>query len=184
MTVPVGPSLEFRVLGPLRVLNSGVEVPLGGEKPRAVLALLLTHRNRLVSTDAFAEEIWSKGTEHTLANLQVVIGKLRKALAAGDDHTGGHRYVVTSGPGYMIKVEDERMDLARFQQHRPQLLRVGGVDLSRRCDHGHAVDHRGYLLSGTCAYLHADTHLARIPGGSCRGASRPLGTPARLARQP
>lgn len=118
MTVPVRPGLEFRMLGPLRVLNSGVEVPLGGEKPRAVLALLLTHRNRLVSTDAFAEEIWSKGTEQTLANLQVVIGKLRRSLAAGEDHAGEQRLVITSGPGYMIKVEDQRVDLARFQQHR------------------------------------------------------------------
>jgi DNA-binding SARP family transcriptional activator len=112
--------LEFRVLGPLRVLNSGVEVPVGGEKPRAVLALLLTRRNRLVSTDTFAAEIWSNGAGQTIANLQVVIGKLRKALAVRDDHAGGQRYVTTSGPGYMIKVEDQRMDLARFQHHRNQ----------------------------------------------------------------
>lgn len=118
MTIPVLPGLEFRVLGPLRALSDGVEVTLGGEKPRAVLALLLTRRNRLVSADTFAEEIWGKGAEQTQANLQVVIGKLRRALAAGDDHAGGQRYVTTSGPGYTIMVEDQRIDLARFQQHR------------------------------------------------------------------
>jgi DNA-binding SARP family transcriptional activator len=118
VSVAVKSGLDFRVLGPLRVLNDGIEIPLGGEKPRAVLALLLTHRNRLVSTDVFAEEIWSKGTEQTLGNLQVVIGKLRKSLATGEDQPSGQRCLTTSGPGYTIRIEDQRIDLARFQQHR------------------------------------------------------------------
>lgn len=119
MTVPGHRGgLEFRVLGPLRVLNGGVEVTVGGEKPRAVLALLVTRRNRLVSTGTFAEEIWDKGAEQTIANLQVVIGKIRKALATGDDRADGHGYVKTTGPGYMITVEDQKLDLARFQQQR------------------------------------------------------------------
>jgi len=114
-----GTGREFRVLGPLRVLSCGVEVTVGGEKPRAVLALLLTHRNRLVSTETFAEEVWGKAAEQTVvANLQVVIGKLRKALAGGDGIAAAQRYVLTSGPGYTIRVEDDSIDLARFEEHR------------------------------------------------------------------
>ena len=66
-TVGAAVELDFRVLGPLRVFHAGRELELHGDKPRAVLALLLTRRNRLVPTPAFAEEVWGKdasGHEH------------------------------------------------------------------------------------------------------------------------
>ena len=49
--------VDFRVLGPLRVLSAGADLALGGEKPRAVLALMLLRRNRTVPVSTFAEEV-------------------------------------------------------------------------------------------------------------------------------
>jgi DNA-binding SARP family transcriptional activator len=40
--------MEFRILGPLEVRNEGVDVSLGGPKPRALLAALLLHPNEVV----------------------------------------------------------------------------------------------------------------------------------------
>jgi DNA-binding SARP family transcriptional activator len=37
--------MEFRILGPLEAWGEGGEVPLGGPKPRALLAALLLHPN-------------------------------------------------------------------------------------------------------------------------------------------
>lgn len=118
MTIPAARGLQFRVLGPLRVLNGDLEVAVGGEKPRAVLALMLSRRNRLVSAGTFADEVWGKDVDHTIANLQVVVGKIRKALATGDHRADGHGYVKTIGSGYMITIEDQQVDLARFRQQR------------------------------------------------------------------
>jgi DNA-binding SARP family transcriptional activator len=43
--------IEFRVLGSFEVVDSDGPLALGGPKQRAVLAVLLLHRGRLVSTD-------------------------------------------------------------------------------------------------------------------------------------
>src|SRR6266540_2625008 len=50
--------MEFRILGPLQVLDEGRELPLGGAKQRALLALLLLDPNRVVSRDRLIDELW------------------------------------------------------------------------------------------------------------------------------
>ena len=44
--------MEFRILGPLEVVDGERSVPLGGAKQRSVLGLLLVARGRTVTTDA------------------------------------------------------------------------------------------------------------------------------------
>ena len=51
--------LELRVLGPLEVVRDGEPVPLPRQMHRALLALLVLHRNEVVSTDSLIEELWS-----------------------------------------------------------------------------------------------------------------------------
>ena len=50
--------MEFRILGPLEVLESGAPVELGGQKQRALLAMLLLHANEVVSTDRLIDALW------------------------------------------------------------------------------------------------------------------------------
>src|SRR5919204_426269 len=50
--------MEFRILGPLQVLDEGRELPLGGAKQRALLAVLLLDPNRVVSRDRLIDELW------------------------------------------------------------------------------------------------------------------------------
>src|SRR5688572_29906216 len=50
--------MEFKVLGPLEVRRDGEIVPVGGPKPRAVLAFLLLHANLPVSADRLAAALW------------------------------------------------------------------------------------------------------------------------------
>ena len=56
--------MEFRILGPLEVCSEGREISLGGAKQRAVLAVLLLHRNEVVSTDRQIDELWKIGRAH------------------------------------------------------------------------------------------------------------------------
>ena len=117
-TVAATAELDFRVLGPLRVFHGAQELELHGDKPRAVLALLLTRRNRMVPTPAFAEEVWGKDASDIQANLQVLISNLRKVLAPQAIRltpADSQRYIRTSPAGYSISVPDERFDLARFR---------------------------------------------------------------------
>ena len=44
--------MEFRVLGPVEVLDDGRAIPIGGPKQRAVLAHLILQPNRIVPAEA------------------------------------------------------------------------------------------------------------------------------------
>ena len=58
-------------------------VALGGEKQRAVLAILLLHRNEVVSADRLIDELWGEsppaGARRTL---RAYVSKLRRAMGA------------------------------------------------------------------------------------------------------
>jgi DNA-binding SARP family transcriptional activator len=54
--------MEFRLLGPVEVVDSdGLAVALG-QRPRTVLALLLLDANEVVSTDRLIDGIWAEAT--------------------------------------------------------------------------------------------------------------------------
>ncbi len=120
MTTPV----DFRVLGPVQAIRDGVEVDLRGDKPRAVLALLLLRRHRLVPPTVFAEEIWSRDLGEVQANLQVLVSQLRRALGPLEAPARGadQRHIRTVPGGYSIVVTDECYDLARFHRLRAEAL--------------------------------------------------------------
>jgi len=58
--------MEFRLLGPLEALSDGRPLPLGGQKQRGVLALLLLHANEVVSTDRLIDEVWGARPPNTV----------------------------------------------------------------------------------------------------------------------
>src|SRR6266516_5999495 len=101
--------MEFRILGPLQVLDEGRELPLGGAQQRALLALLLLDPNRVVSRDRLIDELWHTDPPETAPTaLQVYVSQLRKAL--------GRDLILTQPPGYLIRVRDGELDLHRFER--------------------------------------------------------------------
>jgi hypothetical protein len=54
--------VEFRILGPLEVLENGSPFPITGAKQRALLAVLLLEANRVVSADRVIDELWGEET--------------------------------------------------------------------------------------------------------------------------
>ncbi len=100
--------MEFRILGPLEVLENGRRLELGGAKQRALLAVLLLHANEVVSTDRLIDALWEEDAPETGRKaLQVYVSQLRKAL--------GKERIATRSPGYRLGVEPDELDLARFQ---------------------------------------------------------------------
>ena len=64
--------MEFRLLGPLEVLDSDRPVPLGRGRQRALFALLLIHANEVVSTDRLIDQLWGEAPPRTaLKSVQV-----------------------------------------------------------------------------------------------------------------
>ena len=60
-----GEVLEFRILGPLEVLDGEQPVPLGGRNQRALLTLLLLHANEAVSTERLVDQLWGEHPPRT-----------------------------------------------------------------------------------------------------------------------
>jgi DNA-binding SARP family transcriptional activator len=99
-------TLEFRVLGPLEVLADGQPVPLGGRKPRLLLATLLLTPNRPVSTEHLIAVLWPTDPPRSAAaNLRTYASALRARL--------GER-IQSRPPGYVVTAADEELDLTRF----------------------------------------------------------------------
>ena len=76
--------LEFRILGPLEVLDDGTPVPLGGRNQRALLTLLLLRANEAVSTERLVDQLWGEHPPRTATtSLQNTVSQLRKLLGPG-----------------------------------------------------------------------------------------------------
>jgi DNA-binding SARP family transcriptional activator/DNA-binding CsgD family transcriptional regulator len=108
--------MDFRILGPLEVLDEGHAITLGGRRQRALLALLLLHANETLSTDRLIDELWGERPPTNAAKtVQMQISRLRKALGweAGKGSAG---LVVTRGSGYQLRLDPERLDAHRFQR--------------------------------------------------------------------
>jgi DNA-binding SARP family transcriptional activator len=102
--------MEFRILGPLEVVDDGRAIALGGPKQRALLAALLLTPNRALSVDRLVDAVWPTGPPAAAANaLQFHVSRLRKLLGDSD-------LIVTQEPGYVIRVDPEQVDLFRFER--------------------------------------------------------------------
>ena len=100
--------LEFRVLGPLEVLDEGSPVPLAGRNQRALLSLLLLRANEAVSAERLVDQLWGEHPPRTATtSLQNTVSQLRKLLGPGLLHT--------RPTGYLLEIADEQLDLARFE---------------------------------------------------------------------
>ena len=86
MGIEVRLSTQFRVLGPLEVAHDGVPVRLGGERQRALLALMVIHANALVTTERLIEHLFGGEPSQSAANaVHVAVSRLRRALHCGDE---------------------------------------------------------------------------------------------------
>ena len=109
--------MEFRILGPFEVWSQGRELSLGGAKQRAVLAVLLLHRNEVVSTDRLIEELWNDQPPATAAKVvRVYVSQLRKALRGRRGRDEVDSVLVTRAPGYVLRVEPGELDADHFEQ--------------------------------------------------------------------
>src|SRR6476646_5392261 len=104
--------MEFRILGPLEVVEGDRQIPLGGRKPRALLAMLILRRGQVVAVDELVDALWGdeppKTADHSI---QVYVSELRKALGGPSD---GSAIVARRDPGYTLDVPETAIDLHRF----------------------------------------------------------------------
>jgi DNA-binding SARP family transcriptional activator len=120
--------MDYRILGPLEAFDRERQLPLGGARQRAVLALLLLHGNETLTRDVIVDELWGESPPPTAAKvLQNCVSALRKELPPDS--------IRTVGGAYALGLEADELDRDRFER----LLAEGRAALERG-EHSEAVD--------------------------------------------
>ena len=105
--------VDYHVLGAVRVVEGGGEVGVGGPRQRRLLAMLLLHRNDVVSTDRLAEAVFAGDpTPAAATTLRSYVARLRRVVENGADEP----VLATRPPGYVLRVADDALDAARFER--------------------------------------------------------------------
>lgn len=122
--------MEFRILGPLEVLDADRPVSLPGGRARALLALLALHAGEVVSSDRLIDDLWGEGPPATAATMvHGFVSKLRKALEPARAPGTDPRILETAASGYRLAVEDDDVDANRFKR---MLDQARGADPATR----------------------------------------------------
>ncbi|MEH0470358.1 BTAD domain-containing putative transcriptional regulator [Streptomyces sp. B21-097] len=142
--------MEFKLLGPVEVVHEGRPLPLGGSKPRTLLAVLLLAEGRTVTETRLSRMLWDSRPPRTRrAQLHTYASRLRKLLDPYAD-------VVHTGSGYALGTRHGTLDLTDFRR-RVEL----GHDEARRGRPAQASARladalamwRGPALGGTTDFL-------------------------------
>lgn len=127
--------MEFRLLGPLEVIEDGRAVSLGGFRVRALLALLLLHRNEVVPLERIVDELWGEQPPKTAGQVvRVNVSQLRKALEPSRSD-GPPQVLVTRDGGYLLTTGAAQVDVDSFE-----VLRAEGRRLLAEGEDASAVD--------------------------------------------
>ncbi|PXW35416.1 UNVERIFIED_CONTAM: SARP family transcriptional regulator [Williamsia faeni] len=109
--------MRYQILGPLEVLrNDGSEsrIDLGSPKQRIILAILLIHRGKVVSTDRLCDALWGdEAPPSATSSLQAYISNLRRALR----NDAGTSPIRRQSTGYILDVADCDVDVSEFLAH-------------------------------------------------------------------
>lgn len=120
-----GPTLEFRLLGPVQAQVDGVVADLGGSKPSGLLAVLLLAANSPVTTSELIDALWWEAPRSAPKMIQMHVSRIRQQLGVRS------QCLRTVPRGYLIEVRAGELDLSRVSEltargravaaHDPQL---------------------------------------------------------------
>jgi YVTN family beta-propeller protein len=106
-----GPALDIKLLGPVEVSVGTRPIALRRRQQRALVALLALHANRVVSIDELSDALWGERPPATApVALYGLVSGLRKLLAPEEGEA-----IVTMPPGYLLVLEPDAIDVARFE---------------------------------------------------------------------
>jgi DNA-binding SARP family transcriptional activator len=146
--------VQFRILGPLEVVDEHGALALGGQKQRALLALLLLHAGVAVSVDRIVDQLWGEEPPRTATtSLQNLVSQLRKLLGA--------ELLVTKPPGYALLIEPDELDLTRFERLVAEARRLEPEERAHRLHDALAL-WRGTPLADLAYETFAQPEIQRL----------------------
>ena len=118
--------IAVRVLGPLEVTVDGGPVDVGGPRQRCVLARLIAEHGQVVSADRLIEDLYAdEGPPRALAAVQSYVSHLRRALEPDRAARARSSVLVTSPPGYAVRLGPDAVDAWSFEN---EVHQAAGLD--------------------------------------------------------
>ena len=118
--------IGVRVLGPLEVTVNSAPADVGGPRQRCVLARLIAAHGQVVSADRLIEDLYAdEAPPKALAAVQSYISHLRRALEPGRAARSPAGVLVTSPPGYAVRLGREAVDAWSFED---EVHQAAGLD--------------------------------------------------------
>jgi YVTN family beta-propeller protein len=101
--------MEFRILGPLEVIDGGRPLVIRRGKEQALLAYLLLHPNEVVPSARLIDDLWDGRPPATAPKvLQNAVSHVRRVIGEGR--------LVTRERGYLLRVEKGELDVQEFER--------------------------------------------------------------------
>ena len=95
--------LEFRILGPLEIVDAGVPLELPAGQRRSLLIDLLLHADESVSVDQLVDDLWEGDAPATADKIvQLHISHLRRQL--------GSERIERTATGYLFRLRPDELD--------------------------------------------------------------------------
>ncbi|MFC7614483.1 BTAD domain-containing putative transcriptional regulator [Actinokineospora soli] len=106
------------MLGPLAAWHGSIEVNLGDQQQRFILAVLLLNANKPVSPEKLTDVVWDGNLDRRKL-VRGYISRMRIAFRDADD------VVIEKTPtGYVLRVDPDKIDTNRFDRLREAALRT------------------------------------------------------------
>jgi DNA-binding SARP family transcriptional activator len=119
------------MLGPLEASHEHTSISLGDQQQRFILVVLLLHANKPVSPERITEIVWPDQPERKTL-VRSYIKRIRSAFEGTD------ALIDTTPTGYVLRVDENRIDTVRFDRLREEAARAlqdndqrGAIDLLR-----------------------------------------------------
>ncbi len=104
---------EFGLLGPLSICFDGVPAPLLASKQRVLAAALILHAGKTLTAEKLTDALWDdRPPRNARGAIQALVLRLRHRLT----DSAGRSLIRTVPGGYLLDVEEEAIDVVRFQR--------------------------------------------------------------------
>jgi DNA-binding SARP family transcriptional activator len=146
--------MDFRLLGPIEVIDGDRRLALGGRRQRSVLALLLLHAGQVLSTERLIDDLWGPSrSDAVVKTLHAYVSRLRKEL--------GRDRLLTQPPGYVLRLDEDELDVTRFEQLLAGARELGPEAAARQLREALAM-WRGPPLADLAYEPFAQAEIARL----------------------
>ncbi|MEO6089848.1 MAG: BTAD domain-containing putative transcriptional regulator [Umezawaea sp.] len=122
-----GKQVQVELLGPVRAVLSGVEIPLGPSRQRAVFSVLASRAGQAVSREELIAAVWGESAPVSApGSVYTYVSALRRALADAGV-VDSKDTLFSTKHGYALRLDPHRVDTVAFDKLTARARTMAGA---------------------------------------------------------